>query len=141
MGNYIMTQVLYIVQHLREKEVPLTTLQIESYISVRLDETMATVLKTNERVVYDPKNETYAFKPIHNIRNAQQLLGHLQRMTTAQGLSVKELKDGWSGALDTIDELEASGDILVTRTKKDGQPRMVWINDKSLNIDVDQGKQ
>ena len=101
---------------------------------------MSTVLKTNERVVYDPKTETYAFKPIHDIRNSQQLLGYLQRMTTAQGLSVKELKDGWSGAIDTIDDLEASKDILVTRTKKDGQARMVWINDKTLNVDVDPGE-
>lgn len=54
------------------------------------------------------------------------------------GLSVKELKDGWAKALETIDELEASGDILVTRTKKDNQPRMVWGNDKTLDVDVDQ---
>ncbi|KAF3930683.1 hypothetical protein ABW19_dt0208159 [Dactylella cylindrospora] len=137
MGQYIMTQVLHLVEHLKEVEVPLTVLQLEEYLQKPLDTTMIHVLRTHDKLVWDQQADTYAFKPMHNIRSAQQLLTHLQAATTAQGLSVKELKDGWSGALQTIDELEASRDILVTRTKKDGQARMVWINDKTLNVDID----
>ncbi|KAK6533575.1 hypothetical protein TWF694_002513 [Orbilia ellipsospora] len=137
MGQYIMTQVLHLVEHLKEVEKPLTRLQLEDFLQKPLDSTMVRVLKDHEKLVYDPVSDSYAFKPLHNIRSAQQLLTHLQASTTAQGLSVKELKDGWSGALQTIDELEASKDILVTRTKKDGQARMVWINDKSLNVSID----
>ncbi|KAF3910804.1 hypothetical protein ABW20_dc0103252 [Dactylellina cionopaga] len=137
MGQYIMTQVLHLVEHLKEVEKPLTRLQLEDFIQKPLDTTMIHVLKSHEKLVYEQISDSYAFKPLHNIRSAQQLLTHLQSSTTAQGLSVKELKDGWSGALQTIDELEASQDILVTRTKKDGQARMVWINDKSLNVRID----
>jgi len=50
---------------------------------------------------------------------------------------VKELKEGWSGAMEVINNLEADREILVTRTKKDNQPRMVWINDKTLDSEVD----
>ncbi|EPS42415.1 hypothetical protein H072_3565 [Dactylellina haptotyla CBS 200.50] len=137
MGQYIMTQVLHLVEHLKEVEKPLTRLQLEDFLQKPLDSTMVEVLKGHDKLVYDHVSDSYAFKPLHNIRSAQQLLTHLQASTTAQGLSVKELKDGWSGALQTIDDLEASKDILVTRTKKDGQARMVWINDKSLNVNID----
>lgn len=95
------------------------------------------ILKGNERITWNPTNGTLEYKPIHNIRSAQALLAHLQQQTTAQGLSVKELKDGWAGAIETIADLEENGDILVTRTKKDNQPRMVWINDKTLDIEIE----
>ncbi|RVD80700.1 uncharacterized protein DFL_008594 [Arthrobotrys flagrans] len=137
MGQYIMTQVLHLVEHLKEVEKPLTRADLERFLAKPLDSTMIEILRSHDKLVYDHVTDTYAFKPLHNIRSAQQLLTHLQASTTAQGLSVKELKDGWSGALATIDELEADGSILVTRTKKDGQARMVWINDKSLNVTID----
>ncbi|KAF3908598.1 hypothetical protein ABW21_db0209822 [Orbilia brochopaga] len=137
MGQYIMTQVLHLVEHLKAAEVPLTRAQLEEFLQKPLDNTMIQVLRSHDKLVFNESTDTYAFKPLHNIRSAQQLLTHLQAGTTAQGLSVKELKDGWAGALQTIDELEATKDILVTRTKKDGQARMVWINDKSLNVKID----
>ncbi|KAK6536478.1 hypothetical protein TWF281_000711 [Arthrobotrys megalospora] len=137
MGQYIMTQVLHLVEHLKEVEKPLTRADLEKFLAKPLDSTMIEILRSHDKLVYNPAADTYAFKPLHNIRSAQQLLTHLQASTTAQGLSVKELKDGWSGALATIDELEAEKAILVTRTKKDGQARMVWINDKSLNVQID----
>lgn len=87
--------------------------------------------------MYDQANDTLAFRPLHNIRSPTDLLAYLQQQTTAQGLSVKELKDGWAGAMDAINTLEASEDILVTRTKKDNQPRMVWGNDKTLTCEID----
>ena len=62
---------------------------------------------------------------------------YLQRQTTAAGISVKELKDGWPGAIAEIDALEKQGELLVTRNKKDNMPKMVWPNDPSLAIHVD----
>ncbi|KAI5809030.1 hypothetical protein DFH27DRAFT_460613, partial [Peziza echinospora] len=133
----LMSQVHYAITYLKDKEVALTANELASYLSIQLTDTLRLVLKDNERIHYDPKSDTYAFKPIHNIRSAPALLNYLTNQTTAQGLSVKELKDGWSGAIETVGKLEADRDILVTRTKKDNQPRMVWKNDKSLDVDVE----
>ncbi|KAF8469159.1 hypothetical protein BDZ91DRAFT_87580 [Kalaharituber pfeilii] len=133
----LMSQVHYAITYLKDKEFALTADELGSYLSIELTDTLRHVLRNNERIHYDPKSDTYAFKPIHDIRSAPALLHFLQNQTTAQGLSVKELKDGWSGAIETIGRLEADRDILVTRTKKDNQPRMVWKNDKSLDVDVE----
>lgn len=137
MGQHMMTLVHHTITYLKLKEVPQTPAQIASYLSIPMTADLLFVLKENERLTWNPVSETFDYKPIHNIRSAQALLAHLQQQTTAQGLQVKELKDGWAGAVDTIADLEERGDILVTRTKKDNQPRMVWINDKSLDIEVE----
>lgn len=133
----LMSQVHVAITYLKDHEVALTAQELSSKLSIKFTDNLRTVLKDNERIHYDPKSETYAFKPIHNIRSPQALLGYLQNQATAQGLSVKELKDGWSGAIETIGKLEADREILVTRTKKDNQPRMVWKNDKHLDVDVE----
>lgn len=137
-GNW-MTQVHYVVQYLKEKERPLSTKEISSYLGRPLGDTLKFLLKKNERLVYDAATDTFLFKPVHNIRTKEALLEHLRGQKTAHGLLVKELKEGWSGAEEAIKELEATREILVTRTKKDNQPRMVWINDKSLDLTVDEG--
>ncbi len=45
------------------------------------------------------------------------------------GLSFNQLKTTWNGAPAVIEELESEGLILVTRSSKDGQPKMVFWND------------
>jgi transcription initiation factor TFIIE subunit beta len=39
------------------------------------------------------------------------------------------LKESWKEAPQAIEEFERDGDVLVTRTAKDGQLRMVFWND------------
>ncbi|KAI9678801.1 MAG: hypothetical protein M1817_005860 [Caeruleum heppii] len=148
-GRYIMTQVTYAVEYLKSKETPQTLAQVIGYLSLQnrtpdSRRNIASILKRHERVEYtrDPTNATwdagtYRFRPIHNIRSATELLRYLQNQPTAQGLSVRELKDGWSGADDAIDSLVARDQILVTRNKKDGNPKMVWANDPTLSQRVD----
>jgi len=138
MGQHILTQVHHAVQFLKSRESPQTIQQMASYLSIDMTPSLLEILKRNERITYDAAADTFEFKPIHNIRSAQALLAFLQQQTTAQGLSVKELKDGWSGAIDTIADLEERSEILVTRTKKDNQPRMVWINDRTLDVEVEE---
>ncbi|KAI5793207.1 hypothetical protein EDC01DRAFT_655569 [Geopyxis carbonaria] len=137
-GHHILTQVRHAIQHLKEKERPLTASEISSYLSIPVTRELHGILAKHDRIYYDAAAETYEFVPVHGIRSAVALLEFLQQQTTAQGLSVKELKDGWAGALDAIDSLEAEGRILVTRTKKDNQARMVWGNDPSLDCEVDE---
>ena len=84
------------------------------------------------------EKDLFSFRPIHNIRSADGLLRYLQSQPTAQALSVKDLKDGWHGALDAIDNLEKQGRLSVTRHKKDDSARFVWPNDPSLFFPIDQ---
>ncbi|CCX04757.1 Similar to Transcription initiation factor IIE subunit beta; acc. no. P79011 [Pyronema omphalodes CBS 100304] len=133
-GQHIMTQVVHAQQYLKEKERPLRPHEVASYLSIHVTSEVFTVLKENKnpRIYYDAVNDTLEFRPLHNIRSPTDLLAFLQRQTTAQGLPVKELKEGWAGALDAIDTLEEAGDILVIRTKKENLPRMVDEEFKTL---------
>jgi transcription initiation factor TFIIE subunit beta len=51
---------------------------------------------------------------------------------------VKELKEGWAGAMDAVESLERSEEILVTRTQNNNAARIVWSNDISFKCDIDQ---
>lgn len=42
---------------------------------------------------------------------------------------MRALKESWKEAPQAIEELEQEGEVLVTRTAKDGQPRMVFWNE------------
>ncbi|KAI9885372.1 MAG: hypothetical protein M1823_002844 [Watsoniomyces obsoletus] len=146
-GRHIMTQVTYAVEYLKNKEAPQSLSQVVGYLSLKSPESqqnMAMILKKHDRVEFqrDGNNNrwdggSYRFRPLHNIRSAQDLLAYLQTRPTAQGVSVRELKDGWSGADAAIDMLEAKHQILVTRNKKDNHARMVWANDATLAQHVD----
>ncbi|KAI4115431.1 MAG: hypothetical protein LQ345_003964 [Seirophora villosa] len=146
-GQHIMTQITYAIEYLKTKNTPQTLSDILSYLSMQTREqsyksSVEKILRGHEKVEYQPAQEStpalFSFRPAHNIRSAESLLRHLQAQRTAQGLSVKELRDGWPDAEDTINDLETEGKLLVTRNKKDNHARMVWPNDPSLNFDVDE---
>lgn len=145
-GNFIITQVFYAQEYLKDKDRPLTFTEIWDYLSVKdhSDHTMRTLrsLLQSGRVAveYDPEGlggqGSYRYKTTHNVRNAEQLLSYLQRQTTMLGIQVKELKDGWRDAIPSIDRLASSHSILVTRGKKLSEPRVVWADDPSLYEDI-----
>ncbi|EEA23771.1 transcription factor TFIIE beta subunit, TFIIEB, Tfa2 [Talaromyces marneffei ATCC 18224] len=142
-GKDIMTNVLYAIQKMKEKNAPLTFEDIVGYLSLqerRHDQgyvhALRSILQVHDKVNYDPSGAdgkgTFSFRPPHNIRSEEQLLQKLQSQTTMTGILVKDLKEGWSGVEQTIDKLEQEGKLLVTRNKKDNHPKMVWANDPSL---------
>lgn len=142
-GKDIMTNVLYAIQKMKEKNAPLTFEDIVGYLSLqerRHDQgyvhALRSILKVHDKVNYDPSGAdgkgTFSFRPPHNIRSEEQLLQKLQSQTTMTGILVKDLKEGWPGVEQTIDKLEQEGRLLVTRNKKDNHPKMVWANDPSL---------
>ena len=146
-GSHIITQVTYALEKLKEKDVPWTWQRLGEYLSLHgreknYGQTLKKILMTHEKVNYqeiDGKGkDLFSFRPIHNIRSADGLLGYLQSQPTAQALSVKDLKDGWHGALEAIDNLERQGKLSVTRHKKDDSARFVWPNDPSLFFSIDQ---
>lgn len=147
-GKDIMTQVLFAIEHMKNKGVPLKFSDIVSYLSLQQranDEgyiqALRSILKVHEKVQFDPKGAngegTFSFRPPHNIRSAEQLLQKLQSQSTGAGMSVRELREGWPNVEETINKLETEGKLLVTRNKKDNHAKMVWINDPSLNQSFD----
>ena len=145
-GRNIMTQVTYAIEYLKNKNSPQTLSDIISYLSVQhrgkeFRRVLNTILTDHDKVEYERKDDggegTFRFRPVHNIRSKETLLGHLQSRQSAQGLSVKELRDGWPGVEAAIDDLELEDKLLVTRNKKDNHARMLWLNDPSLSYEID----
>jgi transcription initiation factor TFIIE subunit beta len=138
-----MTQVLFAIDHMKNKDVPLKFADILSYLSLQhrghdpgYIHALRRILQSHDKVEYDPTGAggegTFRFRPPHNIRTAEQLLQKLQSQSTAQGMSVRELREGWPNIVTTINRLEEEGKLLVTRNRKDDHPKMVWANDPSL---------
>ncbi|MCJ1226675.1 hypothetical protein MMC12_003328 [Toensbergia leucococca] len=145
-GRNMITQVSYAVEYLKTKGTPQTFQDLISYLSLQYKEdkykqAMRQILRTHNKVEFRRINDkdpgTYSFRPVHNIRSGENLLGFLQQQSTAQGLSVRDLRDGWQGAEEAISLLEAQGKLFVTRNKKDNHAKMVWPNDPSLATTID----
>ncbi|KAJ5259534.1 hypothetical protein N7478_012515 [Penicillium angulare] len=149
-GKDIMTQVLFAIEHMKNKGVPLRFSDIISYLSLQhrahdqgYVQALRSILRMHEKVEYDPSGAdgegTFAFRPPHNIRNPEQLLQKLQAQTTAAGMSVRELREGWPNVEESINTMEKEGKLLVTRNKKDDHAKMIWANDPSLieNFDTE----
>lgn len=146
MGHHLLTQIHYAVEYLKEKDRALSFTDITGYLSLQnVSEqdrrAIQQTLQSHRSVDYDRHGldgqGSFRFRPKHNVRSAEELRRYLQQRTTAQGIPVRELKDGWSGAIEAISMLENKGEVLVTRNKKDNQPKMVWLNDPSLSLAVD----
>lgn len=145
-GKNIMTQVTYAIEYLKSKGTPQTLNDLLSYLSLhnRDDEykkNVGSILRNHDKVIYDPNANggtgSFSFRPVHDIRSGDRLLRFLQSQPTAQGLVVRDLRDGWPDAEDAIDQLESEGKLLVTRNKKDNHAKMVWPNDPSLLVRID----
>ena len=145
-GTELITQVTYAVEYLKSKGTPQKLSDLLSYLSVQYTNdqwkrNLRRALQTHSRVNYDQFGSggegTYSFRPTHNIQSGDQLLGYLQAQPTAQGLNVRELKDGWPDVENTIDALEAQRKLLVIRNKKDDHPKLVWLDDPSLTVHID----
>lgn len=141
-----MTQVTYAIDYLKTKDTPQTLSDLLNYLSLQYRDNdykkaIGMILRTHKKIEYEPDQDTgegmFRFKPMHSIRSGELLLGYLQSQPTAQGLLVRDLRDGWPGAEDTIKNLETGGKLLVTRNKKDNHAKMVWPNDPSLAIHID----
>lgn len=151
LGVEAFTQVTYVIEFLKKKDDAKTFEEILDYLSQQNAEMgvkkfIAQILKRHDRVLYIPdptlrvqawNSGTFIHRPIINVRNKADLIAFLQNKPDAQGISVKDLKDGWPDCEDAINELEDQHKILVTRTKKDNHPKMVWINDATLIHTVD----
>ncbi|KAK5004062.1 hypothetical protein LTR28_009388 [Elasticomyces elasticus] len=146
-GTSFSTQVYYAVEYLKSKDRAIAFKDVWEYLSVPdnlkpSEGALRRLLQGHQKVEYEPTGlngqGSYRFRPTHNVRSADELKGYLQRQTTAQGIPVRELRDGWPSCLETVAEMEAKGEILVTHNKKDNAPKMIWANDPSLALNIDE---
>jgi len=128
----INTQLVYAVDHLRSTPNPMRLQDIAIVTNTPLDTDVVLLekFKAHDRIQYDPKTDLYSYRHDFNFRNKAALLTEIQRQTRkGGGIPVRALKESWKEAPQAIEELEKEGEVLVTRTVKDGQLRMVFWNE------------
>ncbi|KIY70056.1 transcription initiation factor IIE subunit beta [Cylindrobasidium torrendii FP15055 ss-10] len=131
-GVHVNTQLVYAVQHLKTNQNPmrLQDLAIMTNTPLDTDEALLEKFKAHDKVAYDEKTGLYSYKHEFNFRNKASLLTEIQRRTRkGGGIAVRDLKDVWKEAPAAVEELEKEGEVLVTRTAKDGQLKMVFWNE------------
>jgi transcription initiation factor TFIIE subunit beta len=136
MGQHLFTQLTYAVEYLKNHSEPISAEKIAGYLSTTMTPAFKHLLQHNPKITYHADTDLYEFRPLHNIRNASSLLATLANTNTGAGLVVKELKDGYPNVEEDLKTLEARGEVLVIRGKKDGLARMVWYNDPKLNVGI-----
>lgn len=157
-GTDVGTNIIYIVEYLKKEGTPKTLDDVLAHVGLtRAEERKMREVRdrllTHTKVKFNPDTEppaagadpadawrrgTYEHRPtLPGVKDEQALLAHLRSLRQAQGVPVKDIKDGWADCEKTIDRMEAEHKLLVVRAKKGGLPRSVWIDDPSLNHDVD----
>lgn len=96
------------------------------------------LLKRDTMITYDEKAGTIVYKPPYPIANAEQLIAFFQEYAEVTSIQVNELKKGWPTCEATIDQLEKEHKILVIRKKKDNAPTMIFADDPTLHMTLDQ---
>lgn len=146
-GKEILTQVVYAIDYLKSKDKPVSFDDIWSYLCIAASQQHYAVLRRalieHPRVDYDPQgldgHSSFRFRPVYNIRTADDLMNYLKRQTSAQYVSVEELKEGWPTAVAEVEALESKGQALVRRVVRNKRKDMlVWLNDPSLTLHIDQ---
>ncbi|KAK7441725.1 hypothetical protein VKT23_016388 [Stygiomarasmius scandens] len=131
-GVNVNTQLVYAVNHLKSTHNPMRLQDLAILTSTPLDtdSVLLEKFRAHDRVVWDPKTDLYSYKHEFNFRNKAALLTEIERHTRkGGGIPVRALKESWKEAPSAIEELEKEGAVLVTRTQKDGQLKMVFWNE------------
>lgn len=127
-GAHLSTRLHLAVEYIKQQDAPVPISKLQAYLAFDISDTLLPLLKEIDRIKYDAANGTLEYMSLHNINNAEDLLNFLRLQPTFKGTSVKELRDGWSGCLEAIAELEEENKVLVLRNKKENAPRLVWAN-------------
>ncbi|KAI9096067.1 hypothetical protein DFS34DRAFT_151797 [Phlyctochytrium arcticum] len=133
------TKVYTIINTLKERdgngEPPLTEKEIMRLTAINVTSTpgLADLLRHNPKIIWNPTNKTYQYRPKYTIRSKEDLVALVKEHRFEGGMEVKELLDSWNNVIPVIQELEKSGDLFALKTK-DGKPRIVFYNDKELNV-------
>ncbi|KAF2744671.1 hypothetical protein M011DRAFT_448926 [Sporormia fimetaria CBS 119925] len=144
-GGEIFSKVLHVKDQLQQTRKWETHAQVMAWAGILTNDTatekkiLPTLRSSHEsnRIEWDPKTNMYRYRPKLPVSNEEELMALLQKRTSAVGVSVKDLKDGWPDAPSAIDDMEANNELLVLRYQKDQQPKTVWLNDPHLKTKMD----
>ena len=96
------------------------------------------LLTKDSALTYDEKAKTIVYKPPYPVRDSKQLIAFFQNNNEITSIDVVQLKKGWPNCEEAIDQLEREHKILVIRKKKDNVPTVIFADDPSLHIPLDQ---
>jgi transcription initiation factor TFIIE subunit beta len=138
-GKHINSLLLNAINFLKTVDDPQTVDDLRRKGGVDLDAKpeLYNLLKLNDKVAYDTRDHTFAYKPTYHIKNKEDLLALLEKRKGEGGMDYKELKDSYSKLLEAVNELASEGRILVVKNK-DGAPRVLFWNDQRYNTAMDQ---
>ncbi|KAI1768606.1 transcription initiation factor IIE, beta subunit [Hypoxylon sp. FL1150] len=152
-GAHTSTHVSYAVDFLKAKRTPKSLQEILSHLTLHSlpkeqQIQFAYYLQKHSRIQFKqakPKGDeppwrtgTYEFRAkLPGVNTKETLLEYLQKKPDAACTSIKDIKDGWPDFEPAVDQLEREHRILVQRTKKDNQPKNVWLDDPSLHHAID----
>ncbi|QPG73451.1 hypothetical protein FOA43_000762 [Brettanomyces nanus] len=133
-GSNLSIRLMTASDFIKSSDRPVTIQELEQQMRSRVDPQLLKCLANVDRIKYDPVNKSLEYLSLHNIKTAEDLLKVLENQPTFQGLSVKQLRDGWNGCLSTITQLEKENKIIVHKTKKENAPRHIWLNYEQLEV-------
>ncbi|CCE61533.1 hypothetical protein TPHA_0A04600 [Tetrapisispora phaffii CBS 4417] len=132
------SKLLWATEYIQKKGQPVLLNELCDYLSISKKDKIVELLKKLEKIQFDDKTNSYKYISTYDVHSTQELMHLLRSQVTFKGISCRELKDGWPGCDEAINELEEESKILVLRTKKDRTPRYVWYNNGSLLNNIDE---
>ncbi|KAJ2158527.1 transcription factor TFIIE beta subunit, TFIIEB, Tfa2 [Coemansia sp. RSA 552] len=136
----VMTRVYQINDFLKKSQRPCTADEIRLHISDFHDDGPEFQhLASNPKVIYNPKDNSFAYKPEFDIRTPEELVDYLKHMPDRGGLEVKRLTDSYLAdkLQKTVADLREKKLILAT-TDKDDRPKLIFYNHWPLNDPIDE---
>ncbi|KAF8930143.1 hypothetical protein EDD21DRAFT_364128 [Dissophora ornata] len=133
-GKHINSLLLNAINFLKTEDEPQTVEDLKRKGNIDLDAKpeLYQLLKSNDKVSFDERDATFAYKPTYQIKSKEDLFAMLEKKKSEGGMDYKELKDSYSKLPQAVEELAAEGRILVVRNK-DGNPRVLFWNDQRYN--------
>jgi transcription initiation factor TFIIE subunit beta len=93
-------------------------------------------LKAHDRLVFDDITSTFAYQHKFSIKSKDDLLQILKLNRHNGGIEYKDLKESFSGIPAILEELVMERHALVSKNPKDDTPRIVFFNDRNLDMDM-----
>jgi len=148
-GSEIMTHMVFAVNYLQEKFPEGATLpDVLNYLSLPTELQKHTpyirrALEGHERVAMIPKHESpngkelFRYNPKHPVTDSDSMKSYLSSLPDAQGIIVRELKDGWPNCVAELEALAAKHEVLLLRQKKDNAPKTVYPDSPVFYVHMD----
>ncbi|CAG8544896.1 15368_t:CDS:10 [Acaulospora colombiana] len=141
--KHTLSQLHNVIRFLKEKiDSPQTAedLKRENIADITSNSKLYELMIKNPKIVYNPEDRTFQYKPVYPIRSKEDLLNLLKerkdKVGVPRGMSFKELDD-CTDLTKVIEELESEGKIMVIRLMKDNSPRLLYWNDQRYNTPMD----